>query len=521
MAALGVKAILEQKPNAKILVCAPSNKAADHLGRLIYQIQQADEVPMRLVRVYSASYEEIRMTREMPYALHNLVMTENTEATQGIQELQDSIRRAEQEMLDLSFQGIESGAERTAIFQEACKLTDQISNEKHAIQTQFLRVYEPNVVVTTCMGSGDNRLHAAGIGFTHVLVDEVGQAHLPEALFAVNWLSWQEATQVFLVGDRHQLPPIVLATGEVGEFLETCLPAALEDAQVVKRVRLKMNYQMDPALLKLPNEYTYNNELKLMVRSEDRRLLYGRFPFPWKGHPRMFCCLTGEEDQPRGHVSRRNKVEAQWAGKIFKFLLKQGLMPAQIVILVFYESQRQYMLHIMKEEKLPIDDNGIMMVANVDAFQGQEREVVILSCVRSSRGGQLPATVGFLSKPNRPNVAITRARSGLIILGNPHALMIDRFWRTLLYSFVDVDTMVYDTEAWFNKFENKPAELWYDDEDYLDYPEPVAREHMFCELDDACPTQGDGDEVIDEYVAGAEEQMEFEEAQAESGLLQA
>ncbi len=122
--------------------------------------------------------------------------------------------------------------------------------------------------------------------------------------------------------------------------------------------------------------------------------------------------------------------------KIYQYLLeKVGLTPAQVVMLVMYECQRQYIVSLLQQEGLPVQANTICVVANVDSFQGQEWEVVILSCVCSSSGNQLPTTVGFLSKPNHPNVAITRARSGLIVLGNPYALMVDSFWRYFLLLF--------------------------------------------------------------------------------------
>ncbi len=94
-----------------------------------------------------------------------------------------------------------------------------------------------------------------------MIVDEVGQALLPEVLFAINQLSLEGAQQVFLVGDRHQLPPVVLSTGVVGELLETCLPAALELAKILVRIRLIWQFRMHSGILEFPNFWTYNNEL--------------------------------------------------------------------------------------------------------------------------------------------------------------------------------------------------------------------------------------------------------------------
>ncbi len=243
MASLAVKAILQQIGSAKILVCAPSNKAADHLSRLLYRIQQAEEVPMRMIHLYYFGYEDLQSITEVPYALHNLAMAGNF-GSEELEELQERIRAGQEELEQIQFGELDSGAEKTAIFKNGCDLNEQIAKDRAALYQSFLQVYDPNIVVATCMGTGDDQLQTSHMEFTHVLVDEVGQAHVPEAIFAISHLSWQNAGQVFLVGDRHQLPPVVLSAGEVGNHLETCLPAALEDVKVFKRVRLRVNYRI-------------------------------------------------------------------------------------------------------------------------------------------------------------------------------------------------------------------------------------------------------------------------------------
>ncbi len=504
LSALAANAILKTSEDARILVCAPSHKAADHVGTLLHRIQEGGDSPIRVLRIYSPTYEEIQATSAVPYALHNLAMVEDPSYPEEIKELQSSIRQRQESLKEVEFVDIESGAEQTAIFQEACKNFSEMEQEQDRLYGLFIDFYKPNVIVTTCMGTGDQRLQDAGLPFSHVFLDEVGQALLPEAIFAISRQSLEGAKQVFLVGDRHQLPPVVLSTGAVGVLLETCLPASLEEGKILVRIRLIWQFRMHPAILEFPNGMTYNNELKSAITAAARNLLCDLFPFPKHGYPRVFCTLVGDEDHPPGHVSRRNALEAEWVVKIYRFLLAQGLDPAQIAILTFYDAQRQYIIVLLHRAGLPSSINGKPVVANVDNFQGQERDVIILSCVRSTSKGNWSQTVGFLAKYNRPNVAITRAKCGLIVLGNPFQLMIDPYWRKFILSFVSVETLIHDTAAWFNKFTTSAVESWYNDAGYIRFPEPTAQQALVDKLDRAAPGWREGDEVVDEYV-GEEE----------------
>ncbi len=133
-----------------------------------------------------------------------------------------------------------------------------------------------------------------------------------------------------------------------------------------------------------------------------------------------------------------------------------------------YEGQRKLLRRKLRRKGYQLGTGrNHTLVANVDSFQGQEREVIILSCVRSvTKGNQMPNDLGFLQLENRPNVAITRARSGLIIVGNCDVLMVDPYWRALVISYVDQDLVICNTDQWLQRFTEMPPEEWYN-EDFL------------------------------------------------------
>ncbi len=170
-----------------------------------------------------------------------------------------------------------------------------------------------------------------------------------------------------------------------------------------------------------------------------------------------------------------------------------------MAILTFYEAQRLYFLYLFRQNGLPSVVNGKIVINNVDGFQGQGREVIILSCVRSTIDGAVPNSIGFLSKPNRPNVAITRAKSGLIVVGNPHVLRMNTYWRDFISSFTSTETMVYDTPTWLDKYTKSPPETWYNENGYIEFPEPTAQEALICEIEESLPGYED-QVVVDEYM---------------------
>jgi regulator of nonsense transcripts 1 len=163
------------------------------------------------------------------------------------------------------------------------------------------------------------------------------------------------------------------------------------------------------------------------------------FPWPVADSPMMFWSNLGNEEISASGTSYLNRTEAQNVEKLVTRFFKAGVQPQDIGIITPYEGQRSYVVSSMqatgtfkKEYYKEIE------VASVDAFQGREKDFIILSCVRSNDH----QGIGFLSDPRRLNVALTRAKYGLVVLGNPKVLSKHPLWHYLLLHFKERNCLV-------------------------------------------------------------------------------
>ncbi|WFD17829.1 ATP-dependent RNA helicase [Malassezia caprae] len=157
-----------------------------------------------------------------------------------------------------------------------------------------------------------------------------------------------------------------------------------------------------------------------------------RWPIP--SMPMMFYQNLGQEEISGSGTSFLNRTEASSVEKIITMFLKSGIVSEQIGVVTPYEGQRNFIINYMQMfGSLNKELYRSVEVASVDAFQGREKDYIIVSCVRSNdRGG-----IGFLSDPRRLNVALTRARYGLIVIGNSKVLCKNPLWYHLLIHFKD------------------------------------------------------------------------------------
>ena len=138
-------------------------------------------------------------------------------------------------------------------------------------------------------------------------------------------------------------------------------------------------------------------------------------------------------------TSYLNRTEASYVEKIVTHLLKMGVESSQIGVITPYDGQKKYVQeHMRRSGSLAASVYEAIEVNSVDAFQGREKEIILVSCVRSSE----TQGIGFLSDPRRLNVALTRARVGLVLLGNPRVLSKNPLWAALLLHFKEHETLV-------------------------------------------------------------------------------
>ena len=271
------------------------------------------------------------------------------------------------------------------------------------------------VLCCTCIGVGHQLLD--GRRFSRVLLDEATQATEPASLVPLV----RGARQIVLVGDHRQLPPTVISRRAENGGLRRSLFERLV-AMGIEPMLLDTQYRMHPAISDFPNRTFYEGRLVDGITAADRPNPAGLLWNDWEV-PMAFLPVNGGELLSPDGASKENPAEAGWVAKILENLLQAGdLEEADIGIITPYAGQVRAIRDALPELYESVE------VHTVDGYQGREKEVIIFSCVRSNSDG----TVGFLSDARRLNVALTRAKRGLIVIGDPDTLRNDETWASWL-----------------------------------------------------------------------------------------
>jgi superfamily I DNA and/or RNA helicase len=271
------------------------------------------------------------------------------------------------------------------------------------------------VLCTTNIGAGHFTL--TNRKFSIVLIDEATQATEPSALVPIV----KGARQLILVGDHRQLPPTVTSrSAEEGgldiplfeRLLSNGLPAHM----------LTTQYRMHPTIREFPSSRFYENKLEDGCSSSDRPPVAG-FLWPDWDKPVAFVPVHGSEIEEESGSSRSNMDEAAIVVQVVNDLLAPGdLTPEDIGVISPYAGQVR-LIRSMVDDVI----EGLE-VKSVDGYQGREKEIIVLSTVRANDAGK----VGFLSNYRRLNVALTRAKRGLIVIGDDRTLRNDPTWASWL-----------------------------------------------------------------------------------------
>ena len=196
---------------------------------------------------------------------------------------------------------------------------------------------------------------------------------------------------------------------------------------------------MHPCLSAFPSNTFYEGTLQNGVMESERLLSGIEFPWPDPTKPMFFYISNGCEEISASGTSFLNRAEASTVEKVVTLFLRMGVKSHQIGVITPYEGQRAYSVAYMQRNgTLHKELYKDIEVASVDSFQGREKDFIILSCVRSNEH----QGIGFLSDPRRMNVALTRARYGLLVLGNPRILAKDPLWNALINHFKAHDCLV-------------------------------------------------------------------------------
>jgi len=398
--------LTQQGVGGQVLVTAPSNVAVDQLTEKIAA------TGLRVVRLTSKTREATSSSVDH-LCLHIMTPLAAGDEFQKLQRLKDEIG----ELSDRDQKKYRSLRNRT---------------EREILQAA-------DVICCTCVGAGDPRLK--NFRFRQVLIDEATQAIEAEALIPIA----TGAKQVVFVGDHCQLGPVVMCKAAAKAGLTQSLFERLVLIGI-RPIRLQVQYRMHPSLSEFPSNMFYEGSLQNGVTEADRQLLTlpsytGKEDFPWPvpNKPMFFYSIFGMEEISSSGTSYLNRTEASHVEKIVTHFLRMGVTPSQLGVITPYDGQKKYVTeHMRRSGALASALYESIEVASVDAFQGREKDFILVSCVRSSE----TQGIGFLSDPRRLNVALTRARLGIILLGNPRVLSKNPLWAALLVHFKEFGCLV-------------------------------------------------------------------------------
>jgi regulator of nonsense transcripts 1 len=380
----------------KVLVVAPSNTAVD---QLTYEIHK---LGVKVLRVMSKNREGTESTVE-EVCLHNKVKRIRLKGQRAHEE-----RPARGN--SKNFEGPSRARTLRSVRRD---VTDAETSREEMKEIKKRLVESSEVITCTCITAGSSLFNKCE--FPVVLIDEAVQATEPQSLVPLVY----GCTKLILVGDHKQLGPTILNKKAARAGLACSLFERMLRAGVVPYL-LTTQYRMHPELSEYPTQRFYGGYIKTGIVPMKRTCFMS---------PTFFYCSYGKEELSSSGTSFLNRTEAFIVKSVVEYFRKNRVLSSQIGVITFYEGQRAYL-----QSQLPDVE-----VANVDGYQGREKDFIVISLVRSNdyQG------IGFVKDMRRVNVALTRAKYGLVIVGNPNTLLKNSLWKDLL-TFYDNKGWIYE-----------------------------------------------------------------------------
>lgn len=392
----------------RVLATAASNGAVDNLGlRLVQAGVQVVRLghPARVAAALEAVTLEARLQHTEAY---QLARRWNADAT--------ALRRRVSSRTE---RGASDREERRLAYQEARRLQQDARRHLEAAQQSLLD--RAQVVLATAAGA-----EATVLGerlFDLVVVDEATQSPDPITLVAL-----QRSRRTVLAGDPCQLPPTVLDVEAAREGLSRTLFERIAEARPEAVALLRVQHRMCVELMRFPSESMYGGALEAAPEVAGRRLVDRPDVAldPLRPDPLVFLDTAGKgwaEARTDDDPSTCNPAQAARTVHEVHRLLARGVPPSEIAVITPYESQARRLREGLREAR-----QAGLEVGTVDAFQGREKDAVVVDLVRSNEHGDL----GFLHDVRRMNVALTRARRYLLVVGDSATLGDDPYYRRFM-----------------------------------------------------------------------------------------
>lgn len=403
------KQLVRLIPQSRVLICAPSNSAADIFASKL------------------ASFEEFVTP---PGSIIGGVKTNGKAAPQ---------QSGTQKMLRL----YASSRPREAVPHEILPFTFWNESLGSFDTPSLEQLKQYRIIVTTCNSA--SILYNAGVPqgfFTHIAIDEAAQLMEPEVLIPLSLAAYNK-TSVILAGDHKQLGPRLQSgfvrqhelSSSIMERLSS-IPIYSEQQRSDMLLRLNKNYRSHAAILEFPSKRFYNGALqaKLERAKAERCADWARLKN--RSSPVLFCGVEGEDMREADSPSFFNPHEVVQIGKLIQDLLHDphiipSLKPSEIGVVTPFYKQSQKIRQYLRQR-----DMGEVFVGSVDECQGKEFAALFISTVRASRrwheNYDQIFSVGFLNDEKMMNTAMTRAVGLLVCVGDPYVLDLDDNWREFM-----------------------------------------------------------------------------------------
>ena len=297
---------------------------------------------------------------------------------------------------------------------------------------------EARVIASTLVGSANRLLQ--GMRFTTLFIDEAAQA-----LEAACWIPMRRVSRVIFAGDHCQLPPTIKSLAAMHGGLDKTLMQRIAENHPEVVTLLQVQYRMNEQIMRFSSDWFYGGKVESAPSVRYRGILDYDNPIVWIDSKDVIPSPTENTDEAETSVSRYheefvgetfgriNKPEAELTlatlQELFEKIGRARILEERIDVGIIspYRAQVQYLRQLIRRREFYKPYRSLISVNTVDGFQGQERDIIIISLVRSNEQGQ----IGFLRDLRRMNVAITRARMKLIIIGDVETLTKHKFYKRL------------------------------------------------------------------------------------------
>ncbi|MCH6201158.1 AAA domain-containing protein [Aquiflexum sp. LQ15W] len=405
----------------QVLVCAPSNSAVDYL------VEKLLDYKVRSLRIgHPARVEDhiLSQTLDAKIAMHD-----SYKDLKRLKKSADDYRKLGQKH-KRTF-GPEERMQRRRLLDEAARCKDEAQSLEDYITYDIFQ--DTQVFACTLVGAANSALK--GMSFPVVFIDEAAQG-----LEAAAWIPIQKAAKVVMAGDHCQLPPTIKSYEAAKNGLSETLFEKVIKRKPDASKMLSLQYRMPELIMGFSGKYFYHNGLKAADNTLQHYLTAEEPVLEY-----IDTAGTGfTEQQEEESLSTFNLEEARFSLRYLENLLKRiGIAEIKnkqwnIGLIAPYRAQvRRFNELVFESYEFPNlrSFSELLTIDSIDGFQGQERDIIVISLVRSNAKGE----IGFLADTRRMNVALTRAKRKLIVVGDSSTLSIHPFYNSF-FDYIDANS---------------------------------------------------------------------------------